>query len=327
MANARLRAVFMRGGTSKAVMFRRDDLPAEPDGLGSDLPAGDGLARSERPATRRHGRRHLLAVEDLHHRSAEPAGRRCRLHLCADRRARHLCRLRRQLRQHVFGGRAVRARRRAGDGARPTAKPRSASTTPIPRRSSSRAFRSSRARWLRPATSRSTASPARRRRSGWSFSSPAARGPASCCRPDNAVDELDIKGLGRVKASCVDAANPCVFVAASAVGQSGDELPDVLDRDAVFLQHMEAIRCAASVKMGIAPDLEQATRMTGIPKVAMVSGPRAGRTLSGRELSASRCRHLGPHDLGRPAASRHADHRRDLSLRRDRGCPAAFPRS
>ena len=30
MANARLRAVFMRGGTSKAVMFRRDDLPDDP---------------------------------------------------------------------------------------------------------------------------------------------------------------------------------------------------------------------------------------------------------------------------------------------------------
>ena len=30
MANARLRAVFMRGGTSKAVMFRKEDLPADP---------------------------------------------------------------------------------------------------------------------------------------------------------------------------------------------------------------------------------------------------------------------------------------------------------
>jgi 2-methylaconitate cis-trans-isomerase PrpF len=39
--------------------------------------------------------------------------------------------------------------------------------------------------------------------------------------------------------------------------------------------------------MGIAPDIDQARRMTGIPKVAMVSGPRAGRTLSGRELAAS----------------------------------------
>lgn len=101
----------------------------------------------------------------------------------------------------------------------------------------------------------------------------------------NAVDDFDIRGLGAVKASCVDAANPCVFVAASAVGQSGDELPDALDRDVVFLQRMEDIRCAASVKMGIAKDIDQARRMTGIPKVAMVSGPRAGRTLSGRELA------------------------------------------
>jgi 2-methylaconitate cis-trans-isomerase PrpF len=103
----------------------------------------------------------------------------------------------------------------------------------------------------------------------------------------NPVDDLDIGGLGVVKASCVDAANPCVFVAASAVDKSGDELPDALDGDAVFLQRMEDIRCAASVKMGIAPDIDQARRMTGIPKVAMVSGPRAGRTLSGRELAAS----------------------------------------
>jgi 2-methylaconitate isomerase len=103
----------------------------------------------------------------------------------------------------------------------------------------------------------------------------------------NPVDDLDIGGLGVVKASCVDAANPCVFVAASAVDKSGDELPEALDGDAVFLQRMEDIRCAASVKMGIAPDIDQARRMTGIPKVAMVSGPRAGRTLSGRELAAS----------------------------------------
>jgi 2-methylaconitate cis-trans-isomerase PrpF len=103
----------------------------------------------------------------------------------------------------------------------------------------------------------------------------------------NPMDELDIPGLGRVKASCVDAANPCVFVAASAVGKNGDELPDLLDGDAEFLRRMEEIRCAASVKMGIAPDLDQARRMTGIPKVAMVIGPRAGRTLSGRDLAAA----------------------------------------
>lgn len=100
-------------------------------------------------------------------------------------------------------------------------------------------------------------------------------------------DDLDIKGLGIVRVSCIDAANPCVFIDASALDKSGDELPAALDRDVEFLQRMEDIRCAASVKMGIAPDIEQARRMTGIPKIAIVSGPRSGRTLSGRGLTAS----------------------------------------
>jgi len=102
-----------------------------------------------------------------------------------------------------------------------------------------------------------------------------------------AIDEFEIAGLGFVRVSCVDAANPCVFVDARSVGKSGDELPDALEGDALFLKRMEDIRCVASVAMGIAGDLEQARRMTGIPKVAMVSGPRTGRTLSGRELAAS----------------------------------------
>jgi 2-methylaconitate cis-trans-isomerase PrpF len=102
-----------------------------------------------------------------------------------------------------------------------------------------------------------------------------------------ARDRLTIDGLGTVEVSCVDAANPCVFVEATAVGKSGDELPDALDGDALFLQRMEAVRCAASVKMGIAGDIDQARRMTGIPKVAMVAPPRAGKTLSGRELGVS----------------------------------------
>jgi len=89
-----------------------------------------------------------------------------------------------------------------------------------------------------------------------------------------------------VAASCVDAANPCVFVAAATVGNTGAELPDALEADADFLRRMEAIRCAASVAMGIAPDVAMARKMTGIPKVTMVTGPRAGRTLSGRELGA-----------------------------------------
>jgi 2-methylaconitate cis-trans-isomerase PrpF len=101
-----------------------------------------------------------------------------------------------------------------------------------------------------------------------------------------ARDVLEIPGLGAVTVSCVDAANPCVFVDAEALGMTGVESPGAQEADAVFLQRMEAIRRAASVKMGLASDLEAAARIPSIPKVAMVAQPKASPTLSGRELAA-----------------------------------------
>lgn len=100
-----------------------------------------------------------------------------------------------------------------------------------------------------------------------------------------AVDELEVEGLGNIAASCIDAANPCVFVAAESVGKTGTELPDTLERDASFLNRMEAIRRAGSVRMGIAPDLEAAGKITSVPKVAVVCPPREATTLSGRVLA------------------------------------------
>jgi len=102
----------------------------------------------------------------------------------------------------------------------------------------------------------------------------------------NAADTLDIPGLGPVEVSMVDAANPCVFVAASSLGTSGIELPDEVDRDPALLARLEAIRCAASVAMGLAPSLEAAASVLGAPKVAMVAAPSASPTLSARQLAA-----------------------------------------
>lgn len=99
------------------------------------------------------------------------------------------------------------------------------------------------------------------------------------------VDELEVEGHGNIAASCIDAANPCVFVAAESVGKTGTELPDQLERDADFLNRMEAIRRAGSVRMGIAADLAAAGKITSVPKVAIVCPPREAATLSGRTLA------------------------------------------
>lgn len=87
-----------------------------------------------------------------------------------------------------------------------------------------------------------------------------------------------------IEATLVDAANPCVFVRAGDLGLSGKELPDQLDADKALLQRLEAIRQAGSVAMGLTPDLAAAARMQSIPKVAMVAKAADAPTLSGRQL-------------------------------------------
>ena len=100
------------------------------------------------------------------------------------------------------------------------------------------------------------------------------------------LDTFEVPGLGTIAASCIDAANPCVFVAASDLGLSGVELPAALERDAGFLETMEAIRQAASLAMGLTNDPAAARKLASIPKVAMVSAPQSSPTLSGRVLDA-----------------------------------------
>jgi 2-methylaconitate isomerase len=97
-------------------------------------------------------------------------------------------------------------------------------------------------------------------------------------------DYLDVPTLGPIEASLIDAANPCVFVAATSLGKDGSETPEALDNDPVFLDRMEAIRCAASVAMGLAPSVAEAAKIPSVPKVAMVVSPRQMTTLSGQRL-------------------------------------------
>ena len=99
-----------------------------------------------------------------------------------------------------------------------------------------------------------------------------------------AADMLDVPGLGRVPASMIDAANPCVFVPAEAVGATATEPPTGIERQRAAHGELEAIRRAASVAMGIAPDLEKAGSLS-VPFIAFVAPPVAMTVLSGRKLA------------------------------------------
>jgi 2-methylaconitate cis-trans-isomerase PrpF len=101
------------------------------------------------------------------------------------------------------------------------------------------------------------------------------------------VEWIDVPGHGPVEVSLVDAANAAVFVRAVDVGLTGVELPAELEDDDDALALLEVLRREASVRMGIAPDVASAAKITSVPFVCLISAPTSSRTLSGDVIAAS----------------------------------------
>jgi len=103
----------------------------------------------------------------------------------------------------------------------------------------------------------------------------------------NVADMLEVPGHGKARVSMVDAANACVFVRATDLGISGTELPEDIDANPELLEKLEAIRVAASVAMGVTKTPEEAARRKSVPFVGFVSGPQDAKTLTGEALNAA----------------------------------------
>ena len=102
----------------------------------------------------------------------------------------------------------------------------------------------------------------------------------------NVVDTLDVPGIGKIRVSMVDAANATVWVKAADIGLSGIELPEPLEANTVAMQKLSAIRIAASVAMGIAPNVEEAAKQKSVPFIGFVSAPQDAKLLSGETIKA-----------------------------------------
>lgn len=103
----------------------------------------------------------------------------------------------------------------------------------------------------------------------------------------DACDMLDIGAFGSVRASLVDAANPCVFVSAKDVGLTAAESPHSLDADTESQALLESIRTAAGVRMGFGTSVDDISRNSqSSPKVAIVAPPLVMQTLDGAPLNA-----------------------------------------
>ena len=101
-----------------------------------------------------------------------------------------------------------------------------------------------------------------------------------------ALDLLDIPGLGKIEISMIDAANACAFVAADALGLKGTELPDELERNSTAMEKLAAIRLQASLAMGVCSTLEAARARKGVPFIGFVSPAQDALTLTGETLAA-----------------------------------------
>jgi 2-methylaconitate cis-trans-isomerase PrpF len=93
--------------------------------------------------------------------------------------------------------------------------------------------------------------------------------------PTGAAREMvDIEGVGEVEVSMVDAANPVVFARAADFGLAGTELPDVLDGRADILAQCEELRVRAAFRMGLVETERDAReRMRNLPLVCLLSSP------------------------------------------------------
>jgi 2-methylaconitate isomerase len=155
------------------------------------------------------------------------------------------------------------------------------------------------------------------------FLSPGGATTGTLLPTGQTTDRLEVEGIGPVEVSLVDAANACVFIRAAELGLTGRELPEALDADRALLDRMQRIRRAASVAMGIAKDEAEARAINGVPIIGCVAPPMDAPTLSGEPISAQQvdltARFLSNGQPHRAFADRLALHRGGGAHRRHAG--------
>ncbi|MDH4654210.1 MULTISPECIES: 2-methylaconitate cis-trans isomerase PrpF [unclassified Pseudomonas] len=102
----------------------------------------------------------------------------------------------------------------------------------------------------------------------------------------NLVDDLEVPGIGTLKATMITAGIPTVFVNAEAIGYSGTELREDINGNPEALARFEAIRIAGALRMGLIKSAEEAATRQHTPKIAFVAPPRDYLSSSRKEVKA-----------------------------------------
>jgi len=100
----------------------------------------------------------------------------------------------------------------------------------------------------------------------------------------NVVDELDVPGIGVLKATMINAGIPTIFLNAEQIGHTGTELQDAINSDPKILAKFEAIRAHGAVRMGLIKHIDEAAKRQHTPKVAFVAKPSSYVSSSGKQV-------------------------------------------
>ena len=103
----------------------------------------------------------------------------------------------------------------------------------------------------------------------------------------NVVDDLEVPGVGTLKATMINAGIPTVFINAADIGYTGTELQDDINNDVAALEKLETIRAYGAVKMGLITNISEAQARQHTPKVAFVAAPLDYKASSGKMIEAA----------------------------------------
>ena len=101
------------------------------------------------------------------------------------------------------------------------------------------------------------------------------------------IDELDVPGVGKLQATMINAGIPTIFINADAIGYTGTELQEVINSDSKALAMFETIRAHGALRMGLIKHIDEAATRQHTPKVAFVAPPKDYTSSSGKQVKAS----------------------------------------
>lgn len=121
------------------------------------------------------------------------------------------------------------------------------------------------------------------------FMNPAADedgGGGSMFPTGNVVDVLEVPGIGSFNATMINAGIPTIFINAEDLGYTGTELQDDINSDNAALAKFETIRAYGAVRMGLISHIDEAVARQHTPKIAFVAKPKAYVSSSGKTVNA-----------------------------------------